>query len=132
VLKLVTLGYGWYRVSRDRSRRGSRKQLTHALRQLRTVASPVINAVTLQLHGRGSSTRIVGPNHFNRPAIARTVLLNHNYTVMRLLPRSNARQTNHQHWECLSKRLFWVTNQPDCIAISIRTSTSRESETPNI
>jgi hypothetical protein len=34
---------------------------------------------------------------------------------MRLLPRSNARQTNHQHWECLSKRLFWVTNQPDCI-----------------
>jgi hypothetical protein len=115
VLKLVTLGYRRYRFRRRRARRGSRKQLAHALGKLRAIASPVVNAVTLQLHRRRSSARIVDPDNFNRPAITRTVLFDHNYTVMRLLPRSNARQTNHQHWECLSKRLFWVTNQPVCI-----------------
>jgi hypothetical protein len=115
VQKLVTLGYGRYCFGRRRARRSSRKQLAHALGKLRAVAGPVVNTVALQLYRGRSRTRIVGAHNFNRPAIARTVLFNHNYTVMRLLPRSNARQTNHQHWECLSKRLFWVTNQPACI-----------------
>jgi len=85
------------------------QQLANPVGQLCAVAGPVVNAIALQLNRRGVRARIVGTHNLYRAAITGAVFFNNNDAVVGLLTRSNARQTNHQHWECLSKPDFWVT-----------------------
>src|SRR6201996_9158296 len=73
------------------------EQLSDAIRELSAIAGPVIDAILLQEHAGGASPRIIGSYHFNGPAVAGAVLFNHDHTVVRLLTRSKARQTDHQH-----------------------------------
>ena len=73
------------------------QQLGHAVGELGSVAGPVLDAVLLQQHACRARPRVVSANDFNRTTIARTILLDHDYSVIRLLARSKARQTNHQH-----------------------------------
>src|ERR1700750_2028173 len=61
------------------------------------MAGPVLDAIFPQQHACRIGAGIVGAHYFNRTAIARALLLNHDYSVVRLLTRSEARQTNHQH-----------------------------------
>ena len=99
VTKVVTLSSYWGYFSR----RSSCKQLADAIRKLRSIACPIGDTVTLQVYGRGIGAGIIGANNFNRTTVACAVLLDNNDAVVGLLTRSNARQTDHQHWECLSK-----------------------------
>jgi hypothetical protein len=78
-------------------------QLSDTLRQLCSIAGPVVDTVTLQIDSRGSCTRIIGAHHLNRAAITGSVFLNNNDAIVGLLTRSNARQTDHQHGQCLSE-----------------------------
>ena len=73
------------------------EQLGNAIGELGAVAGPILDAVFLEQHACRVGARVVSPHHFNRTAIARAILLDHNNTVVRLLARSKARQTNHQH-----------------------------------
>src|SRR6266481_6221976 len=73
------------------------KQFGDAIGELGAVAGPVVDTVLFQQHACRVGTRVVGTHNFNRTAIARTILLDYNDTVVRLLARSKARQTNHQH-----------------------------------
>jgi hypothetical protein len=98
-MEYVTLGYG-YCLSR---RRLLGQQLSNSIGQLGSIAGPIVNAVALQINGRGGRTRIVGAYNLYRTAITRAIFFNNNDAVVRLLTRSNARQTDHQHWECLSE-----------------------------
>jgi hypothetical protein len=78
--------------------RGLREQFSDAVGELGAVAGPVVNAIALEGDGRGVRAGIVGSDDFDRAAIAGAVLFDHNDAVVGLLPRSNARETNHQHW----------------------------------
>ncbi len=64
---------------------------------LSALGLPVLDAVQLQYDGGRFGTRIVCPDDFHRAAISRPVLFNDNDTILRLLARAPARQTNHQH-----------------------------------
>src|ERR1039457_6511730 len=70
-------------------------QLPYAVRQLRTLAGPIRNALALQFHAGGIGARIISAHHFHRAAVARTVLLNYDDAVVRLFARTAARQANH-------------------------------------
>ena len=82
------------------------EKLSHAVRHLRAVAGPIGNAVALELDTGGAGPRIIRADHFDRPAVACAVLFDHNNAVVRLLPRTNARQTDHQHRGNLSQHDF--------------------------
>jgi len=74
-------------------------QLGNTLRELRTLASPVVDALALQVYRSRVGARVVGADHLDGAAVAGTVLFNYNDAIIRLLARANARQTNHQHSE---------------------------------
>src|ERR1700691_4015136 len=85
------------KLGRSCSRRVGGQQFGHTLGELCSVAGPVLYALTLQIDGGRIGAWVIGPHHLDRPAIASTVLLNHNNTIIRLLPCTEASQTNHQH-----------------------------------
>ena len=98
---------GQVTLSRGRfCRRCLRQQLANAIGQLGSIAGPVVDAVALQINRRRVGARIVRSYNFDRTAIAGAVLFDNHNTIVRLLTRSNARQTDHQHWECLSELVF--------------------------
>jgi len=72
-------------------------QLGNAVGELCSLAGPIINALLLQLEGGRAGAGIVGAHNLNGAAIARAILLNYDYSIVRLLTRTKARQTNHQH-----------------------------------
>ena len=74
-----------------------REQLADSIGELGSVAGPVSNAVALQFQAGGAGPWIIGADDFDRPAIAGTIFFNDNDAVVRLLSRTNARQTDHQH-----------------------------------
>src|SRR5579862_3353664 len=86
-------------------------QLRYALGELCTLACPVVDPITLQVDRRWISARVVGANHFDRAAIARPFLLDHNHAIVWLLARAYARQTNHQHRTKSFQLLFGDTVQ---------------------
>jgi hypothetical protein len=98
-MEYVTLGCG-YCLSR---RWLLGQQLSNSIGQLGSIARPIVDAVALQINGRGGRTRIVGAYNLYRTPITRAIFFNNNDAVVGLLTRSNARQTDHQHWECLSE-----------------------------
>jgi len=73
------------------------QQLGDAIGELGAVAGPVLDTVLFQQNACRVCTRVVSTNNFNRTPIARTIFLDHDYSVVRLLTRSKARQTYHQH-----------------------------------
>ena len=83
-----------------------RKKLPDTIGQLCAIAGPVVDAVALQVNGRGVGAWIVRTHNFDRTAVTGTIFFNYDDAVVRLLTRSNARQTDHQHWECLSELVF--------------------------
>src|SRR5450755_2849042 len=88
--------------SASRGRSASRSlvhQFLHAVRHLRAFAGPIRNALGLQQDGCGLGPWVVSAHHFHRAAVTCAVLLDDNNTVMRLLARTTARETNHQHRE---------------------------------
>ena len=89
-------------------------QFSDALRQLRSIAGPVVDAVALQINSRGGRARIVGAHHFNGTAVTGAVLFNNNDAVVGLLTRSNARQTDHQHGQCLSEHFLSLSYRVAC------------------
>src|ERR1700722_5960382 len=78
-------------------RRIGREQFGHAFGELCSVAGPVLYALTLQIYSGRTGAWVIGAHYLDRPAIAGTVLLNHNNAIIRLLPCTEASQTNHQH-----------------------------------
>jgi hypothetical protein len=96
----VTLGCGYslYRLLGQ--------QLSNSIGQLSAIAGPIVDAVTLEVNGRWGCTGIVGAYNLYRTAITRTIFFNNYDAIVGLLTRSNARQTDHQHWECLSKHFI--------------------------
>jgi hypothetical protein len=101
-MECVTLGYS--------NRLGGcwlqSQQLSNTLRQLGAIAGPVVDSVALQINRSRVRARIVGAHNLDRTTVTRAIFFNNNDTIMRLLPRSNARQTDHQHWECLSEHFI--------------------------
>ena len=83
----------------DLSGRSGRRfeQLLNPVRELSSLAGPVIDALALDVDGGGVGAGVVGAYHFDRAAVAGTVLLNYNDTVVRLLAGAKTRQTDHQH-----------------------------------
>ena len=84
-------------LGRGGGRRIGGEQLGHTFGELCSVAGPVLYALTLQIDGGRIGPWVIGAHHLDRPAIAGTVLLNYNNTIIRLLPCTEASQTNHQH-----------------------------------
>src|ERR1700722_6254709 len=84
----------------------SRQQLGYAFGGLCSVVGPVLDALTLQIDGGRAGARVVRAHHLDRPAVAGAVLLNHNNTIIRLLPCTEASQTNHQHRRKSFQKLF--------------------------
>ena len=69
-----------------------------ALGELGAVADPIVDAIALQVNGRGVGAGVVGSDNFDRTAVAGAVLFNHNDAVVGLFARSNTRETDHQHF----------------------------------
>src|ERR1700733_886080 len=84
-------------LSRGGCRAICRKQLGHAFGELCSVTGPVLYPLTLQVDCGGIGARVVSTHYLDRPAIAGTILFNHNNSIIRLLPCTEASQTNHQH-----------------------------------
>jgi len=94
----VVVSSVFLRILRGDCRGGiSRQQLGHAFGELRSLAGPVLDPLPLQIDGGGIGAGIVRAYDFNRPAIAGPILFNNNHTIIRLLPCTEASQTNHQH-----------------------------------
>src|SRR5450755_1673420 len=74
-------------------------QLLYPVRHLRALARPISDALALKKDGCGLCPWVVSAHHFHRAAVTCAVLLDDNNTVMRLLARTTARETNHQHRE---------------------------------
>ena len=73
------------------------QELADGLGELSAFASPIVDAVALEVHGGGLGTGIVGADHFDRTAVAGAILLDNDDAIVGLLTGANARQTNHQH-----------------------------------
>ena|SRR5580700_10853628 len=73
------------------------QKLFDAIGELSAFAGPIIDALTLEVDGSGVGAGVVGAYHFQGAAIAGTILLNDDNTVIRLLAGAKTRQTDHQH-----------------------------------
>ena len=65
----VTLGAG-----RCLDGRLAGKEATHGIRQLGALGTPVVDAIALEQQGCGGGAGIIGADHLDRTAIARTIL----------------------------------------------------------
>src|SRR5579871_3003374 len=72
-------------------------QLGHGGRKLGADATPVADALVLQIDRGWVGAGVVGAHHFNRPAVAGAVLLNNHDAIVGLLAGAKTRQTNHDH-----------------------------------
>ena len=73
------------------------EEFSDAVRKLRAIADPVVDAVALEFERGGRGARVVCSNDFDGAAIACAILLDDNYSIVGLLAGANARQTDHQH-----------------------------------
>ncbi len=83
------------------------QELPDGLRELGSLAGPVVDAVALEVDSSGLGAGVVGADDLDRAAVAGAVLFDDNNAVMGLLTGANARQTNHQHWVDPLKTLEW-------------------------
>jgi len=83
-------------------------EFADAIGELGSLCGPIVDAVTLELDACWVGAGIVGSYHFDGTAVAGAIFLNNDNAVVGLLTRANARQTDHQHWECLSKQFVWA------------------------
>ena len=74
-----------------------REELPDGLGELCAFTGPVVDAIALEVNGRGFGAGVVGTDHFDRTAIAGAIFFDDNDAVVGLLTGANARQTNHQH-----------------------------------
>src|ERR1700741_4240504 len=81
-------GAGWLR-------HRLRKQLADAIRHLRALRNPIINAIALEIDMCRRAPGIVCPHHLDRAPITRPFLFNDDNSVLRLFARTRARQSNH-------------------------------------
>ena len=72
-------------------------QFLDAVRNLGSLAGPMIDAVALEQDGGGVGAGIVGADYFDGAAVAGAVLFNDDYAIVGLLAGAKARQTNHDH-----------------------------------
>jgi hypothetical protein len=91
-----TVSHRTDKLGRSSSRRVGGEQLGYTFGKLCSVVGPVLYALTLQIDGGRIGAWVIGAHHLDRPPIAGTVLLNYNNTIIRLLPCTEASQTNHQ------------------------------------
>ena len=49
----------------------------------------------LEVHGCRTCARIIKTNHFQRASVASAFFVDYHYTIIRLLARTYARETNH-------------------------------------
>jgi hypothetical protein len=96
---------------------------------LSAIAGPIVDPITLEINGCGVRTRIVSSDNLYRPAIPCAVLFNNNDAIVGLLTRSNARQTDHQHWGCLSKH--FILGEMTMLSNLIWTGADFDDPTPN-
>jgi hypothetical protein len=73
------------------------EEFADTIRHPGTIAYPVVDSVALEVECCGGGAGVVGSDDFDGSAVASSVLLNDNDTVMGLLAGAYARQTNHQH-----------------------------------
>src|SRR5579859_1825975 len=71
------------------------EQTADCVRKLCALGNPVINTVALQVDRRGVGAGIVQSHHFHGAAVARPLLVDHHHAIVRLLARTNARQSYH-------------------------------------
>lgn len=55
----------------------------------------MVDTFSLEIYGCRTGSGIVKPNYFERASVARAFFINYNYTVIRLLTRAHARQSDH-------------------------------------
>ena len=66
----------------------------------------MLYALTLQIYSGWAGAWVIGAHYLDRPAIAGTVLLNHNNTIIRLLPCTEASQTESSTQEFILSDLL--------------------------
>jgi hypothetical protein len=62
-----------------------------AFGEMGSLAGPILDTISPQLHSGWVGAGIVGAHDFERPPVAGTVFLNDNYAVVRLLARAETR-----------------------------------------
>ncbi len=88
------------------------QKLADGLGELCALAGPVVDAITLEVHGGGLGAGVIGADHFDRAAIAGAILFDDNDAIVGLLTGANARQTNHQHRVDPLKKLECIQGRP--------------------
>ena len=71
------------------------EQFANPLGELGAVASPVVDAIALDVDRCGGGAGIVDADHFDGTAVAGAILFNDDDTIVGLFACAYARQTNH-------------------------------------
>src|ERR1700742_909048 len=107
------------------------QQLADGLRELRSLRSPVVDAIALEVDAGRAGAWVVGAHDLDRAAVAGAVLFDNNDAVVRLLAGANARQTNHQHLERSSQRIFEILGSGAVLLAADNVDTARGRNSPN-
>ena len=62
---------------------------------VRHATTRIDNPIALEVQAGRAGTGVIGADNFQGAAVAGPLFINHNDAVIRLLGRTNARQTNH-------------------------------------